>query len=222
MHPVLSVLRLCRVALSASTSVSLPSLYELSLFQIESFANHAHFLDPRSLPSLRLFAYYHGDGLLPGVEQGISRLLHQLDSFSLDYHLIGSMKSELLKKLDPITLFDTEVYELEDLEEKIQVSHLRIGGSFYGSENYEEVKQLLSQAQPSLMSTIYLPLSTSPAAPGKNEDVSNQSELREYLTARGIEVIYEATPGQWYFNSGFSEHFLDNMREERRNKQEKV
>ncbi|GAA5974804.1 hypothetical protein JCM5350_001302 [Sporobolomyces pararoseus] len=140
---------------------------------------------------------------------------------ALDFNLIKLLTPELLKKLDPITLFDAEI---EDLEQTIPISHLRFYDPFGYLEDLTDLAQQLSQAQLSLPLTIFLPLSASPAAADDDNDDDDRDErlyLLEVCAGRGIEVVYEDIPELWYLDSGLSEHFLDKMRNEKRKKQEK-
>ncbi|GAA5964293.1 hypothetical protein JCM3765_006446 [Sporobolomyces pararoseus] len=185
----------------------------MSLFQLESISDQAQFLNPTSLPSLRSLAYYNEErGLLPGIEEALSALLPQLHIVSLDYNSVPKLRPESLNKLDPITLFDAHI---TDVEEKISVSHLRCDHKF-GSEDYDNAQRLLSEAQLSLPLTIYFPLSASPDALDYFNSVADRRRLLETRTERGIEVVYEDSPEKWYLNSGFSEHFMEKMRKERR------
>ncbi|GAA5963219.1 hypothetical protein JCM3765_005760 [Sporobolomyces pararoseus] len=159
--PQLSVLRLSYLDLSASTSFSLPNLYEMSLFQIHSISDQARFLNSSSLPSLRLLAYYHKDGLLPGIEQALSGLLPQLHIVSLEYNSIPMSNPDLLKKLDSITLFDAGIFGVNDT---IPISYLRF--ELYGTKReFDSLTRSLQRASLSLPLTIYLPLFASPDQP---------------------------------------------------------
>ncbi|GAA5974735.1 hypothetical protein JCM5350_001270 [Sporobolomyces pararoseus] len=166
-----------------------------------------------------MFAYYSSYGFLPGNVKALDLLVPRLHVIALDFCLINSLTTELLKKLDPITLFDAEI---EDLEQAIPVSHLRVYDPFGYLEDYAGLIQRLSQAQLALPLTVYLPLSASPGPPGKIGDVSKRLELWECCTERGIEVIYEDIPDLWYLDSRSSVHFIEERRKERRKKEGKT
>ncbi|GAA5962507.1 hypothetical protein JCM3765_003709, partial [Sporobolomyces pararoseus] len=200
--------------LSASTSVSLPNLHEIGLFQTRFIANEAAILHPSTLPSLRLFAYFNGSGLSSGIVQALSLLLPQLHAILLDFFSISNLTPELLEKLDPITLFDADI---EDMGATIPISHLRFDILPY-QYDLKDTRALLLGIQITVPLTIYFPLSASPDAPNDFNTVSDRRQLLETCTELGIEVVYEDWPDKWYLNSGFSEHFIEKMKKERRKK----
>ncbi|GAA5963199.1 hypothetical protein JCM3765_005752, partial [Sporobolomyces pararoseus] len=163
-------------------------------------------------PSLRLLAYYHKDGLLPGIEQALSGLLPQLHIVSLEYNSIPMLNPDLLKKLDSITLFDAEIVDLNDT---IPISYLRF--ELYKTKHeFDSLTRSLQRASLSLPLTIYLPLFASPDQPDPLKMTEDRLTLAQACAARGIEVVYENPPEKWYLDSGFSEHFSEKMRKERR------
>ncbi|GAA5974807.1 hypothetical protein JCM5350_001304 [Sporobolomyces pararoseus] len=182
----LSVLRLLTIAVSASTPFSLTNLKELSLCQPNSVTDQARILSPSTLPALRLFACYNEGGLLSGNSKGLDLLIPQLHMVALDFNLIKSLTPELLKKLDPITLFDAEI---EDLEQAIPISYLRVCDFFDHWEDFAYLAERLSQAQLSLPLTIFLPLEASPAAADDEDDGDKRLHLLRVCAGRGIEVV---------------------------------
>ncbi|GAA5986720.1 hypothetical protein JCM5350_000511 [Sporobolomyces pararoseus] len=195
----------------------------MTMFEIDSVTNLAQILNPSTLPSLRLFAYYDEYGLLPSIVQALDPILPQLHAVSLRYHSIKSLLSpDLLSKLNPITLIDGDFEDLQDPAVKLQVSYLRFEDNFGQPATCEEVAYSLSQARLSLPLTIFFPLCASPAAPDNRADAPQRLELLRVCIERGIEVVYEDPPKIWHLNSGFSEHFIEMMREERRKREGRI
>lgn len=133
---------------------------------------------------------------------------------SLDYHSIKSLSPELMKKLDPITLVDVEI---EDLEPTVPISYLRCDPYSY-DDGLEGGRRILLQTRLSLPLTVYFPSWYSPDYPDEDYGALDRRGLLEACIEQRVEVVYEAPPVSWQLDSKFSRHFTEKMKGERRKK----
>lgn len=201
----MTILRLREAALWFFNSFALLQLQELELHSL--YLIEDHILNPASLPSLRMLAC-HGipHKHLPMIITALNSLAPQLDLLSLDFQVAGFLEPDLLKFLDPSTLWDINI-ATADGDTVPPVSYLRI--DYHTSvEQVIDWLERVSIPRPALLYRCV-------------EDVSIEQYLNDKAKLAiagkklGIEIVYEDQGIDWCLNGSFSTHFRKRMERKR-------
>jgi len=172
-----------------------------------------------SFPSLRTFACYQDEEPLSGVRETLKTLLPQLELVSLGYEIARNLDSDLLRVLNPITLYDIEENYGAELT---PVGSLRFCPNDLWRDHLGEFTDVLrTTASARLPSALYLP-PPCPFGEAIDPEVTLvYQKLEDVCQQRGVEIVYEKEPVVWWLNSSFSPRFAARVQEARRKQSER-
>ncbi|GAA5892926.1 uncharacterized protein JCM6883_007516 [Sporobolomyces salmoneus] len=209
--PNLTTLRLNDVLLRVTTtSFVLPRLRELEL--CDTYVAQTNTLTPLSLPALRYLFYspLSSASSLDSVTF-LSSLAPQLELASLDYDIAELLQPEVLKKLDPITLWNIKMVSFEALSvDETPVSYLRlehyISPEYIGRklENAPSLRPALLYVAERGLNTVIKP----------DYRVTEKAEFASACEELGIRVVWEDLVDERHYGQ-FSTNFRERVERQR-------